>query len=147
MVEVLISQLDEPVLDWVVAKCEGLLASDGRLTDEYCDSLSHDGDGSFTTDWAQGGPLLEREGIWVIERYEGVWDAFKQIPYEGRWKGTLVQTGRTYLAAGMRCFAVSRLGDKVDVPRWLIQRVNHSEGPDSQLAAENKPRERERSRG
>ncbi len=92
MVEVLVHQLDEHALDWVVQQCEGLLTPDGRLTDAYCDSLGHDSDGGFSTDWAQGGPILEREGIWVIERYKGVWDAFKKIPWENRWKGVQKDT-------------------------------------------------------
>ncbi len=148
MVEVLVRELDEQALDWVVQKCEGLLTPDGRLTDAYCDSLGHDSDGGFSTDWAQGGPILEREGIWVIERYKGVWDAFKKIPWENRWKGVLVISGPTYLAAGMRCFSVSRLGDKVAVPSSLVRRapavVDATPDRDDQEADASPARERDR---
>ena len=148
MVEVLVRELDEQALDWVVQKCEGLLTPDGRLTDAYCDSLGHGSDGGFSTDWAQGGPILEREGIWVIERYKGVWDAFKKIPWENRWKGVLVISGRTYLAAGMRCFIASRLGDKAAVPSSLIRRasavVDATPDRDDQEADASPSRERDR---
>ena len=63
-VKVKTSEATPAQINWAVAKCEGVLAPDGvRLSEEYCDSLGHNQDGDFTTDWAQGGPIIEREKI------------------------------------------------------------------------------------
>ena len=97
-----------PVLDWLVAKCLGADVSDPEwaLTD----------DERFTTDWAQGGPIIEREKITVrhIGRsIEGeLWDAAYDEGEEAE--------GPTPLVAAMRCFVASRLGETVEVPEELL---------------------------
>jgi len=109
------SELTGAALDWAVAKCEGLLAPDGvRLSDEYCDSLHHNQDGGFSTDWAQGGPIIEREkiGLWS-EGYD--WEAKIQTGV-GEW---LYMWDASPLIAAMRCYVVSKLGDDVDVPEEM----------------------------
>lgn len=67
---------------------------------------------SPSIDWAQGGPIIEREGIdfeesgtyAVIDRdRDGVWTA----------------SGRNHLTAAMRCFVASKIGDTVQVPENL----------------------------
>lgn len=116
-------------LDWAVAKCEG-------ATDFWFDTVAtywvrlHGLDRALhcgwsqsylpCTDWSQGGLILERERIWVKERYENVWDASKTVSYESRWKGQLIITGQTYLEAGMRCHVANRLGDMVNIPNELL---------------------------
>jgi hypothetical protein len=65
-----------------------------------------------STDWSQGGPIIEREVISVIEGSNGEWQAGKR-PYKFCY-------GPTPLIAAMRCFVASKLGDEVDVPEGLL---------------------------
>ena len=80
----------------------------------------------YSTDWAQGGPIIEREGI----------DVFCNVPtnpqhpdpaWRGSWKacyhrmgfGTAPSYGPTPLIAAMRCLVCSKLGDTVELPKEL----------------------------
>ena len=68
----------------------------------------------FSTDWAQGGSIIEREKI-AIETGE---DAFDQP-----WYATVRDIdsyGPTPLIAAMRCFVASKLGDEVEIPEELL---------------------------
>ena len=123
-----IADLTGPALDWAVAKGEGLNPnSDPKVRRQYCGysgfaeangfgcAIKH-----YSTDWAVGGPLIEREWLditpWPNESDEGLrwqchqYDAPK--PYQA--------LGPTPLIAACRCFVVSRLGDEVDVPDELV---------------------------
>jgi hypothetical protein len=83
-----------------------------------------------STDWAQGGPIIEREGINTF-RYNKlddsapwVWAAHKVVQ-EPDWRGDplnveLCLDGPTPLIAAMRCYVTSRLGKEVDVPEELL---------------------------
>ena len=66
----------------------------------------------YSTDWAQGGEILEREKISTEENGQGFWNARIYQQYR--------TTGPTPLIAAMRCFVSSRLGDEVDVPEELL---------------------------
>lgn len=79
-----------------------------------------------STDWAQGGPIIEREHIgfeWMVSE----WMAGQNYgghPYKDRPDlrpiGTrFMSYGPTPLIAAMRCFVASKLGDEVDVPEEL----------------------------
>lgn len=68
----------------------------------------------YSTDWAQGGPLIEREGI-NLENLGR--DAFASHPRWCAWTSNLtwphgeVQAfGHTPLIAAMRCYVESKLG-------------------------------------
>jgi hypothetical protein len=106
------SELQGAVLDWAVAKCEGLVNEDGL-------DVGFIRDGVFTpsTDWAQGGPIIEREGITVRRYTDALWDAsIGRLDY--------VADGPTPLIAAMRCYVASKFGDdlvlfKVEVPDEL----------------------------
>jgi len=69
-------------------------------------------------DWAQGGPIIEREKIDIAVSESGEeWNAqyrFKKIRDDEYWSGP------TSLIAAMRCFLVKELGDTADVPQELI---------------------------
>ena len=113
-----VSEATPRQLDWMVAKCEGLLGPDGiRLSDEYCDSLRHDQDGDFTNDWAQGGPIIEREKIDTFNQNNGYTGAIKMPtkndPHPTPYFGT------TTLIAAMRCYVASKLGDEIEIPEEL----------------------------
>ena len=119
-----ISELTGIALDWAVAKCEGYAFNGKALTrNNPLDdgALEHIWRGDYTpsTNWAQGGPIIEREEIYLnpntgtVEGYADLWCADHTI------QGTPPQYGPTPLIAAMRCYATSRLGDEVDVPEAL----------------------------
>lgn len=68
-----------------------------------------------STDWALGGPIIEREKI----RLDCAWNPG---PWEGSCKidGVTAWTeGPTPLIAAMRCYVASKLGDEVEIPKEL----------------------------
>ena len=68
-----------------------------------------------STDWAQGGPIIEREKI-NVSTYGGLlqWIATKKT-------GETFEavSGPTPLIAAMRCYVASKLGDEVEIPKEL----------------------------
>ena len=66
-----------------------------------------------STDWAQGGTIIQREGIRLCLGSTGEWDA-ELCEFD------VLEQGPTVLIAAMRCFVVSRLGEEVEVPDELI---------------------------
>ena len=114
-----ISELQGAALDWAVAKCEGI-----ELTN-YSGNLfiRYDGDGwQPTTDWAQGGPIIEYEkiGITPTSRAPSFAWAAHCIPDEGV---EYYAYGPTPLIAAMRCYVSSKLGDEVEIPEELKEGV------------------------
>jgi hypothetical protein len=103
------SELTGAALDWAVAKCEGLPVTgkhyDLRFIDEY----------PFSTDWAQGGPIIGREKISILEAGD-FWGA---RPLQDGVTPTRDSYGPTPLIAAMRCYVASELGDDIDVPEEL----------------------------
>ena len=71
---------------------------------------------SPSTDWAQGGPLIQMYEIDLKSVEEGVWQA-SNIFDDMEWYHFL---GYSPLVAGMRCYVASKLGDEVDVPEELL---------------------------
>ena len=109
------SELTGAALDWAVAKCEGLGLGPRGFVVYY-----HDGEPAMwqpSTDWAQGGPIIEREKISVMFSFDlGVWvSAIGElwVPEEGGVHGP------TPRIAAMRCFVASKLGDEVEIPEEL----------------------------
>lgn len=130
------SELTGVALDWAVAKCERLplkLDPMGFRKDAPTSIQAGwwvwDGEGqhqvighrkthrgqedgySPTTDWAQSGPIIERERInlWFEDR--------------GNWAASTPE-GEDYwstepLVAAMRCYVASKLGDEVEIPEEL----------------------------
>lgn len=115
------SELTGAALDWAVAKCEEVTLSEH--IDGLHSWLEHEVIGfwhvySPSTDWSQGGPIIEQEGITVSD--EGtMWSAyirknlFKDDGSE-HW-----QVGPTPLIAAMRCYVASKLGNEVEIPNNL----------------------------
>ena len=82
-----------------------------------------------STDWAQGGPIIEREMIDLRKIYNNglpnanPYDCWKAeiIFRDGKLvAGDLFAYGPTPLIAAMRCFVASKLGDEIDVPEELL---------------------------
>jgi hypothetical protein len=131
------AELTGAALDWAVAKCEGYLwaAPDGELLGSAVGL-------NYSTNWAQGGPIIEREGVsvvlcagdlgeqrsyWVATIEQQCWE-WSYGPYHEQdedksirisYKSELI-TGSTPLEAAMRCFVASKLGDTVDIPAELL---------------------------
>ena len=114
----LTSELTGAALDWAVAKCEGSVNNNGRVL-----SLTS---WAPSTDWTQGGPIIEREKFTLM--YDNDWKYDPTDPEDNgeRWmadNGDLYynpcQYGATPLIAAMRFYVASKLGDEVDVPKEL----------------------------
>ena len=110
------SELQGAALDWAVAKCEGYfdigMASvhDGVVNVFYFPAWQP------STDWAQGGPIIERENILIDLCYEGEdWIATRTEP-----PAVSEARGPTMLIAAMRCYVASVLGDEVEVPDEIL---------------------------
>jgi hypothetical protein len=105
------NELTGAALDWAVAKCEG---KEGLFGGHEVGRLH------YSTDWAQGGPIIERERM-DIE----CWD-FHSMPWKASmwWddessSGDIQMYGTTPLIAAMRCYVASKLGDEVEIPQEL----------------------------
>jgi hypothetical protein len=73
-----------------------------------------------STDWSQGGPIIEREKI-SIEHLYGAGDAGADVWVATRVEGSSIseEQGSTALIAAMRCYVASKLGDEVELPEEL----------------------------
>jgi hypothetical protein len=99
------SELKDLALDYVVAMIEG--ATNG---DDLDIGFILEGGYSPSTVWAQGGPIVEREGIAIFIEYPKDW---------GATDGNYRKAGDTPLIAAMRCYVASKLGDEVEIPKEL----------------------------
>jgi hypothetical protein len=111
------SELTGAALDWAVAKCEFVgdlpfVNIGGELRNKHDAWWYHP-----STNWAQGGPIIEREVITLIHpRWDG-WTAHK---YDDRIEDeSYTLDGPTPLIAAMRCYVASKLGDDIEIPKEL----------------------------
>ena len=106
------SELSGAALDWAVAKATG----------EYKPVAVP----AYSTDWSQGGPIIERECITVSALYaqknppspeyaHGEWGAYIPCGVNSEASGR----GNTPLIAAMRCYVTSRLGEDIELPEAL----------------------------
>ena len=102
------SDLTRATLNWAVAKCEGLITGD-----ELDIGFINEGGYIPPTDWPQGGPIIEREGITLRCGLHG-WDAELE-------EFDAMSHGPTALIAAMRCYVATKPGEEVDVPDELIE--------------------------
>jgi len=111
------SELTGAALDWAVAKCEPDDTVRIYFDEDTGEKLCHDDwdvpEFSPSTDWAQGGPIIEREKIQIKENGYGHW--FAKIG-KGSW-----MRGPTPLIAAMRCYVASKLGDEVELPKEITE--------------------------
>lgn len=103
--------LESITLDYFVAKCQW-----GHVyTDKEIVQIAHRQ--RYSKEWAQGGPIIESEGI-----------ELRHNPYAGKstwWLAIYPQQARgmngpTPLVAAMRCYVASKFGDDVDIPAELF---------------------------
>ena len=114
------SELTGAALDWAVAEAQGIKvyrSKSGKwMTANYGEFNHRHGAPWYlpSTDWEQGGPIIEREKISVWARGDE-WAAETFIPnHEGR-----EETGPTPLIAAMRCYVTSKLGDEIEIPEEM----------------------------
>jgi len=94
------AHLTGPALDWAVDKSLNLNTpynSWGQLGKVP----------NYSTDWALGGPVIERERI-------------ETCPVGDEWRGMYVH-GPTLLIAAMRCVVAIYLGDEVKLPQHFLE--------------------------
>ena len=120
------AELTGPKLDWAVAECEkvrtyvrpcehtmtGLCILDADLVDMETDDAQ---ELRYSRDWAQGGPILDRERI-TIRQWTNMPISHAYMPHDGAPWGA----GPTPLIAAMRCYVASKLGREVEVPDELL---------------------------
>lgn len=125
-------ELTGQALDWAVAKCEGHKAAQIKangpvhlfMTVGYNPSPY-----SPSTNWAQCGPILEREmacknGRLVVkdETFATATTATFSAEYTGHnWEQNRKYRGPTPLVAAMRCYVASKVGDTVEIPEELLE--------------------------
>lgn len=122
------SELTDVALDWAVAKCENF--RDGcsiiRVWNNNVTKIipgDHETNEVYTsyspsTNWSQGGPIIEREKIRLVFRDLGsasYWCAEAHEAYQGSLY--IDGKGPTPLIAAMRCYVASKLGNEADVPK------------------------------
>ncbi len=127
------SELTGHALDWAVAKCEEDSAYRLETLEKGCTGKrpfmrdvgpSSAGGGwwpMYSTDWSQGGPIIEREKydlhwmprpqLWGAHRIQHATDGFT----------THSAMGPTPLIAALRCYVASKLGDEVEIPEELMK--------------------------
>lgn len=119
------NELTGATLDWAVAMIEfpepGYEEAD-RLVYVRGDSDFHF---SPSTNWAQGGPIIERDGIAVdCKRNDNgkieEWEAYNEAAGDENWDAN-VSYGPTPLIASMRCYVSTKLGNEVEVPDELLE--------------------------
>ena len=106
-------------LDWAVGVCEGMPpnyfdADDKAFTDDegmlFCPS----------TNWSQGGPIIEREKITLNTTH---FPNTSNVTWVARHPNVLFSYfGETALIAAMRCYVASKFGDDgIEVPDSLLE--------------------------
>ena len=119
------NELTGAALDWAVAKCEG--ATDFWFDTVVTHWVKLDGKDRAlrygwaqsylpSTDWAQGGPIIEREKIALRPHDHELQHWSAEQPLNGL---SSFSTGPAPLIAAMRCYVASKLGNEVDVPKEL----------------------------
>lgn len=77
-----------------------------------------------STNWSQGGPIIEQKGITIRRVHDGTWRAdFPEavLKPDGSAYAYLQKKGPTPLIAANRCYVASQLGDEVDIPEELCK--------------------------
>lgn len=110
------SELIGDTLDWAVA----LIAYPEWKEQGYLEVFPYDlhfDDGevySPSTDWTQGGPIIEREGINLSSVAGITWCADGPV--------SVGFYGPTPLIAAMRCYVASKLGNEVEIPELTVSK-------------------------
>lgn len=132
MTKININELTGAALDWAVSECEEIawaeyddLLFSGKATKVRPSEFLRDYDFNPdifkpSTNWSQGGPIIERKGISIVQQGDtSDWVASVYNHNEDDWH--LHTAGPTPLIAAMRCYVASKLGDEVEIPEELTK--------------------------
>lgn len=112
----LVAELEGAELDYWVARAEGEPAIFDHGVCKYHYDDEHgtwDENWKPSTDWAQGGPIIEREKIALCTDVMGTWMA--TCGYTAGVRDWF--SGQpTPLIAAMRCYVAMQFGNEVDMP-------------------------------
>ena len=100
-----ISELKDELLDYWVAKASDM--AEVHVVDSHC--LVNGNRWEPSVDWAQGGPIIEREGINLSHSLEPGSEHCTAYMRSGRHR----QKGLTPLVAAMRCYVDFKFGEDV----------------------------------
>lgn len=133
-----VSKASGPVLDWMVAKCwysdRRVELTEGKTGVRVLRDPTYDGGENShwfiffaSTNWAQGGPIIEREIDCLRKRSKAEEAELARPNPNFKFKaeiftdidGYFCAFGSTPLIAAMRCYVVSELGEEVEVPDEL----------------------------
>lgn len=118
MVEVKVSELQGAALDLAVASIEGYDLMKHPFRRAFIPGVGHV-DYSPSTDWSQGGLLIERYSVSIAAHVAGKVKAcvgIDVIPYA---RAVSTQGGPTHLIAACRAIVSAKLGDTVQIPAEL----------------------------
>ena len=107
------NELTGAALDWAVQIAEGYVQPDPIAFARNIFKPS--------TEWKQGGPIIERERLSVSEIPPSLgsgWNASKPASTPVGYKTWA--SGPTPLIAAMRCYVASKLGDDIEIPKELL---------------------------
>jgi hypothetical protein len=120
MVKHAVATLKGALLDAAVAKAEDLPVHPGRGDFVFATGFDHvwAHERQFSTDWAHGGPIIERERIELLQMHT--------LPEPALWMASPVISmqdgeissdwhGPTPLIAAMRAYVASKFGDEVEL--------------------------------
>ena len=129
MKKIKVADATGPVLDWLVAKAAGI-ETYKSLTPIYWEDDRTQVPFEPSTDWAQGGPIIEREHLSVypffIDGRMSGWSSCDPHHLQYDENGEIIEgsdfvtDGPTALIAAMRCYVTSKLGNEVEVPEELL---------------------------
>lgn len=119
------SDLIDAALDFAVAlaRDESVRVERGRVRFALSQFTNDYDLYSPSTDWSQGGPIIEREEICTKRQapasvgYE--WNAWIWTKHTAKGGSNAGGSGPTPLVAAMRCYVASKLGDEIDIPKEL----------------------------
>jgi hypothetical protein len=116
------NELTGAALDWAVTLIEKPNACEYGVEDWRGQRRQTVKNGEYVyrwhQSWAQGGPIIEREGISLIRQTPDRWVS-EYSNGCGRFDHARSH-GPTPLIAAMRCYVASKLGDDINIPEELL---------------------------
>ena len=114
------SELTNAALDWAIGTADGGLYQPASVRGVFWiwpgEPVKYSkAPPAYSTDWAQGGPIIEREHI--STEWSSPWDCWTAQDLRN---AAFSFTGPTPLIAAMRSYVASKFGDEVAVPDELL---------------------------
>ena len=92
-----------------MAECEG----EDFLAEHLTNGIGMEFEATrYSTNWAQGGPIIERSHFSIVFHDDNVWTVANA-------RGTVDGEGPTFLIAAMRCYVASKMGVEVEIQEEL----------------------------